>query len=106
MCRKGEIYSQLVKPREAEHDAQIYRASLKEAGEIERAGGKNIRVRLDFELKRNVNRALLQLRKADRTRDEQNFKQEVADRFDLKVQNNRILIPDARLEYELPGGGG
>jgi len=101
-----ELYFGLVKPREAEHDAQIYRAYLKEAAEIERASGKNIRVRLDFELKRNVNRAVLQLRKADRARDDQNIKQEVADRFDLKVQNNRILIPDARLECEFPGGGG
>jgi len=101
-----ELYSGLVKPREAEHDAQIYRAYLKEAAEIERGGGRNIRVRLDFELKRQINRAVLQLRKADRTRDDQNLKQEVADRFDLKVQNHRIVLPDARLEYELDGGGG
>jgi hypothetical protein len=101
-----ELYSGLVKPREAEHDAQIYRAYLKEAAEIERAGGKNIRVRLDFELKREINRAVLELRKADRTRDDQNIKQEVADRFDLNVQNHRIVLPDARLEYELPGNGG
>jgi hypothetical protein len=46
------------------------------------------------------------LRKADRTRDDQNIKQEVADRFDLNVQNHRIVLPDARLEYELPGNGG
>ena len=101
-----ELYSGLVKPREAEHDAQIYRAYLKEAAEIERAGGQNIRVHLDFELKREINRAVLQLRKADRTRDAENIKQEVADRFDLRIQNHRIVLPDARLEYELPGGGG
>ena len=103
---RQELYSGLVKPREAEHDAQIYRAYLKEAAEIERAGGRNIRVRLDFELKREINRAVRQLRKADCNRDDQEIKQEVADRFDLKVQNHRIVLPDARLEYELPGGGG
>lgn len=100
-----ELYSGLVKPREAEHDAQIYRAYLKEAAEIERAGGKNIRVRLDFELKAQINRAVLQSRKADRTRDEHQIKEEVADQFNLKVQRNRIVVPDARLEYELPAGG-
>lgn len=101
-----ELYSGLVKPREAEHDAQIYRAYLKEAAEIERAGGNNIRVRLDFELKAQVNRAVHQARKADRTRDQQEIKQEVAERFGLQVQHNRIVVPDARIEYELPNGGG
>ena len=62
---KRVLYSGLVKPREAEHDAQIYRGYLKEAAEIDRSGGKNIRVRLDFELKRQINRAALELRKAD-----------------------------------------
>jgi len=47
-----KLYHGLVKPREAEHDTQIYRAYLKEAEQIERAGGKNLRVELDFELKR------------------------------------------------------
>ena len=46
-----KLYHGLVKPREVEHDTQIYRAYLKEAGQIERAGGKNLRVELDFELK-------------------------------------------------------
>lgn len=101
-----ELYSGLVKPREAEHDAQIYRAYLKEGAEIERAGGKNIRVQLDFELKRQVNRAVLQLRKADRARDDEDIKREVADAFNLTVQKNRITVPDARFEYDLPNGGG
>jgi hypothetical protein len=102
---RQELYSGLVKPREAEHDAQIYRAYLKEAAEIERAGGKNIRVQLDFELKRQVNRAVLQLRRADRARNDEDIKGEVAERFNLTVQKNRIAVPDARLEYDLPNGG-
>jgi hypothetical protein len=35
-----KLYHGLVKPREAEHDTQIYRAYLKEAEQIERAGAK------------------------------------------------------------------
>src|SRR5882757_1397125 len=49
-----EIYSGLVKPREAEHDSQIYRAYLKEWERIERDGGSNPRVVLDFELKADI----------------------------------------------------
>ena len=103
---KQELYAGLVKPREAEHDAQIYRAYLKEATEIESGGGKNTRVQLDFELKAQVNRAVHQARKADHTRDQHEIKQEVAEQFSLQVQHNRIVVPDARLEYELPNGGG
>ena len=35
-----KLYHGLVKPREAEHDTQIYRAYLKEAEQIERAGAR------------------------------------------------------------------
>ena len=45
------VYSDLVKAREVEHDSQIYRAYLKEFSTIEREGGHNPRVKLDFEIK-------------------------------------------------------
>jgi hypothetical protein len=99
------VYSGLVKPREAEHDAQLFRAYLKEAQQIGRAGGTNLRVRLDFELKAKMNRALHQARQAESDRDPKEIKVEVARLFDLQVQNDRFVVPDARLEYDLPGGG-
>jgi hypothetical protein len=52
------IYSGLVKPKEANHDASLYRLYQKVAGEIERNGGKVIRVQLDYELKEKLYRKL------------------------------------------------
>jgi hypothetical protein len=98
------IYSGLVKPREVEHDSQIYRAYIKEAAVIESAGGKNLRVRLDFELKAQLNRAMYLAGKADRTRSAQEIKAEVAEQFNLTVSNHKVVVPDLRIEYELPSG--
>lgn len=99
-----KLYHGLVKPREVEHDTQIYRAYLKEAGRIERAGGKNLRVELDFELKHKVQKALYAARKAEPERDLAEIKQEVAERFELPHIHNKIEIPDARIHYELDQG--
>ena len=99
------IYSGLVKPREAEHDTQIYRAYLKEGAAIASAGGRNLRVKLDFELKAQLNRAVYLARKSAPGRDTNEIKVEVAEQFDLKVMNNKVVVPDLRIEYDLPSGG-
>ncbi len=85
-----KLYHGLVKPREAEHDTQIYRAYLKEAEQIERAGAKNLHVELDFELKRNVYKAMYAARKSEHERDIAEIKQEVAQRFHLPYIDNKI----------------
>ena len=99
------VYSGLVKPREAEHDSQIYRAYLKELAKIEGEGGRNPRVKLDFELKASVQRAVYQARKAEPDRETSDIKREVAEQFDLTVINKKVVVPDACIEYDLPGGG-
>jgi hypothetical protein len=99
-----KLYHGLVKPREAEHDTQIYRAYLKDAEQIECAGGKNLRVELDFELKRSVYKAMYAARKSEPERDITEIKQEVAQRFHLPYIDNKIEIPDARIHYELDQG--
>jgi hypothetical protein len=96
-----KLYAGLVKPREVEHDAQIYRAYRKEAEKIEQAGGTNLRVCLDFELKAQVQKAIYAERKADPRRDMDEIKQQVAARFDLPFVNDGIQIPDARIDYDL-----
>jgi integrase len=42
------------RPKEANHDASLYRLYHKAAGEIERNGGKVLRVQLDYELKEKL----------------------------------------------------
>ena len=94
-------YHGLVKPREAEHDSQIYRAYLKEAERIEQAGGRNLRVELDFELKSKVQKAIHASQKADPSRSMGEIKREVAARHELPFVDDKIEIPDARIHYEV-----
>jgi hypothetical protein len=98
------LYAGLVKPREVEHDSQIYRAYLKESERIEHAGGKNLRVQLDFELKSEIQKAIYAERKADPVRELSDIKQQVADDLDLPYVDGGIQIPDARIQYDLDQG--
>lgn len=94
------LYYGIVKPREVEHDAQIYSAYQKEAERIEKDGGKNLRVQLDFELKSQVQKAIYRERKSHPEREMAQIKQQVAEHFDLPFVNGKIQIPDARIEYD------
>ena len=99
-----KLYHGLVRPREAEHDTQIYRAYLKEAEKITRAGGANLRVELDFELKAKVYRAIHAARKAGPERGLAEVRREAAAQFDLPYIHDRIEVPDARVHYEMDQG--
>ena len=94
-----EIYSGFVKPREAKHDAELYRVYQREEDRIERRGGRVRRVLLDFELKKKVNRDLTRL---GRAKDDPDKKRDVAERHGLRVVHGRIPVPDLQIEYEMP----
>lgn len=101
LAQDQKLYAGLVKPREVEHDSQIYRAYRKEAERIEGSGGTNLRVKLDFELKSDVQKAIYAEHKADPERDMHDIKQRVASDFDLPFVNGGIQIPDARIVYDI-----
>lgn len=90
-------YHGLVKPKEAEHDAALYRLYQKEAARIERIGGHPVRVLLDFELKRNLNRELAVLPGHENNDD---ARERIADRHGLPVIDGKIPLPDLRIEYQ------
>jgi hypothetical protein len=94
---KQATYHGFAKPKEARHDADVYRLYQKVAKEIERSGGKVRRVVLDFELKRDLYRALSRIQPDKNPREE---RISIASRYDLKVVNGKIPIPDLRIEYE------
>lgn len=100
-----KLYHGLVKPREVEHDSQIYVAYLKEWERIERDGGRNPRVLLDFELKAQVQKSIYAHRKADPDRSLDEIRQQVATEQKLPFVDGQIQIPDARIEYEFDQGG-
>jgi hypothetical protein len=95
------LYHGLVKPREVEHDSQIYSAYCKEAERIKESGGSNFRVELDFELKSKVQKAIHAARKVDPDRDMDEIKREVAGQYEMPYVRNKIEIPDARIHYDV-----
>ncbi|MGB6787275.1 MAG: hypothetical protein WBE20_03975, partial [Candidatus Acidiferrales bacterium] len=99
--RNRPIYHGFVKPKEARHDSSLYRVYQKVARKIVRDGGKNLRVALDFELKKNVYRDLAKL--VD-DKDDPARKSDIAKAHGLRVVNGRITVPDLQVEYETPEG--
>ena len=89
-------YYGFVKPKEAKHDADIYRVYQIEGRRISRDGGRKFRVILDFELKRKLNRDFATFGK--------DSQQQIAARHGLRVVNGTIPVPDLRIEYETPDG--
>jgi hypothetical protein len=92
------IYSGLVKPKEANHDASLYRLYQKAAGEIERNGGKVLRVQLDYELKEKLYRKLGKAQTQDDGRN-QRSKVAFARELRLPVVSGKVAFPDVRIEY-------
>jgi hypothetical protein len=90
------IYHGFVKPREANHDADLYALYQKEAARIQGQRGRPVRVLLDFELKKRVNHDFAKFGTEAR--------KEIASRHGLRVVRGKIPVPDMRIEYEKPDG--
>src|SRR5262249_18607244 len=84
-----EIYSGLKKLREAEHDAAVYKIYRAEVRRMEEHRCRPVRVRLDYELKRNVQRELARERQKH-GRDLPNVRQEIAEKYHLAIVDNTI----------------
>ena len=91
------VYHDLVKPREAQHDSELYRLYQNEIVRIVRAGGRPLRVVLDFELKRNLNRDLAKLAAESNAPE---ARERIAVQHGLSIVNGRIQVPDLRVEFE------
>jgi hypothetical protein len=105
LLRQAEIlespqrtYHGLKKPKEAAHDADLYRLYHKVSDEIESQGGRVVGVRLDYELKDELYSRIARASKS-RHGSQQAIREEIAERFYLKVVNGKIPIPDLRIEY-------
>ncbi len=91
-------YHGVRKPKEAFHDADLYRLYHKVSDQIESRGGKVLRVQLDYEMKKELYSCLAHVPQ-DRSRDSETLRKEIAERYHLKVVSGRIPIPDLRIEY-------
>jgi hypothetical protein len=100
-----EFYADLKKPREMEHDAQIYSAYLREAERLQEHGARIDRVVLDYELKREYQ---AWLHEHDRGRADADGRphrnedeiQDWASDHDLPYFDGHLHFPDLRIEYE------
>jgi DNA-binding MarR family transcriptional regulator len=92
------IYSGLVKPKETDHDADLYRMYQKAADEIERKGGKVLGVQLDYELKEKLYQRLGRAQ-ARSNRETQRLKETSARDLHLPVVQGKVSFPDLLIEY-------
>jgi len=94
--RDQAVYCGFVRPKEANHDADLYRLYQKESARIQQEGGRVSRVVLDYELKRKINRDIARLGASAR--------REIAERHGLRVVGKKIPVPDMRIEYQTATG--
>jgi hypothetical protein len=92
------IYSGLVKPKEVEHDSDLYRLYHKAARKIESKGGKVLCVQLDYELKEKLYRKLGEAQ-AKGERETHRLKETFAHQLHLPVVHGKVSLPDLRIEY-------
>jgi DNA-binding MarR family transcriptional regulator len=91
--------------RERTHDAQLYRAYLKEAERLRERDARILRVQLDRELKREYQRFLQERNRDDRDSDGRPDRspeevEEWAREHDLPYYDDQVHFPDVRIEYE------
>ena len=96
VSRDQAVYEGFARPREANHDADLYRLYQKEAARIGDEGGLNLRVILECEVKENIRRDVARLGAA--------AQREIAAWHGLRVVGNKIPVPDLRIEYESRDG--
>ena len=99
--KRQAVYHGFAKPREAHHDADLYRLYQKAAKNIEGHGGRNLRVVLDYELKKRVYHDLAKLGPDGASAES---KRTIAEQHGLQVVRGKIPLPDVRIEYDTPDG--
>lgn len=107
--RGQTFYATADRARERTHDAELYRAYLKEAERLREHDARILRVQLDRELKRDYQRFLQERNQGDRESDGRpdRSREEIEDwahEHDLPYYDDQVHFPDVRIEYEDPDG--
>ena len=98
------FYSGADRPRERSHDAQLYRAYLREAERLQKEEARILRVQLDRELKREYQRFLQERNRGDSGSDGRPDRtaqeiEEWARAHELPYFDDQVHFPDVRIEY-------
>ncbi len=88
------------------HDAALYRMYQQEAGRLEQAGARILRVISEEEIGQAYQRHLSDRAygQVDAQRARQEARAEFAESWHLPVVRDRLQVPDLRVEYETAGG--
>ena len=97
------LYHGFVKPREIEHDADLYKVYQQAVEKIHNEGGKPLKVRLDFELKGAVQREKYAVKGLSQEEQKKRLEAFARERS-LAINGTRIHVPDVQLEYETRDG--
>src|SRR5438477_1748738 len=88
---KGQVlYHGFTKPRETNHDADLYRLYQKASEKIEEQGGRNLRVVLDYEMKKRLYHDLAKLGPGKPSSEQKHL---VAERHGLQSFEERFQFP-------------
>jgi hypothetical protein len=107
--RHQEFHAGLVKPRELEHDAQVFQAYLNEVDRLLERGDRIEHVALDYELKREYQEWLHERDRGDADADGRPDRSEReierwALEHDLPYFDGHVHFPDVRIDYLDPDG--
>ena len=98
--RTGQrAFAGAVRPAELGHDVAVYRAAGLAQARIEAASGRVVRVRIDAELKGLVTARSEQARRTDGRAAADEARWRAAEALGLPVENGKVLVPDAQIEY-------
>jgi DNA-binding PadR family transcriptional regulator len=97
------LYHGFVKPKDLDHDADLYKVYQKAVMEIQEKGAKPLRVRLDFELLELINRVI---KASERLSHEERAirLRAIAEENGLTLKGATIHLPDIQVEYETRDG--
>jgi DNA-binding MarR family transcriptional regulator len=103
--RRQAFYAGADRARERTHDAELYRAYLREAERLREQDARILRVQLDRELKRDYQRFLQERNQGDRDSDGRPDRsreeiEEWAREHNLPYYDDQVHFPDVRIEYE------
>lgn len=103
--RHEVFYSRMVRPREAIHDSWLYPVCRFHTRSLELQGARIVRIRLDYELKKQYWREYSRRRKAAGDVSGESIQAGLAHEMGLALDGKRVQFPDARIEYEHPDLG-
>jgi hypothetical protein len=97
------LYHGFVRPKELDHDADLYKVYQEAVRRIQDMGGRPLRIRLDFELKESINRAR-EAAKVFPFEERTALLSAAVQRNGLTIQGATVRFPDIQVEYETREG--